>query len=188
MNGGNIMKKVIYVLAIIALVLSLSSCSKAVMEVPDTTVSANETIGTTIISTTTEPTTKQTTVTTTKQDTTITKKETTVITTKKVTTTRKQTTTHKVVETKPKTTTTTTQKVVSTCTNNDNHSMGVGNMGKWLNNRNEVQAYVSSVMESWNDKFRNGEITREEYYENCPSGYKSWSCSYCGKWTGNFTY
>ena len=182
MNGGNIMRKVIYVLVITALALSLSSCSQTVTEVPDITT------GTTIISTT-EATTDPTKVTTTQQDITTTKKEvTTVTTTKKVTTTRKQTTTHKVVETNPRTTTTTTQKVVSTCTNNDNHSMGVGNMGKWLNSRNEVQAYVSSVMESWNDKFRNGEITRDDYMKNCPSGYKSWSCSYCGKWTGNFTY
>ncbi len=71
---------------------------------------------------------------------------------------------------------------------NGNHSIGVGNMGRWFNSRSEVQAYVSSVMESWNNKHKNGEITWEEYTKNCPQGYKAWSCSSCGKWTGNFTY
>lgn len=69
-----------------------------------------------------------------------------------------------------------------------NHSMGVGNIGKWFNSRSEVQAYVGSVMDNWSNKFHNGEITREEYYKNCPQGYKAWSCSSCGKLTGNFTY
>ena len=69
-----------------------------------------------------------------------------------------------------------------------NHSIGVGNIGRWFNSRSEVQAYVSSVMESWNNKHKNGEITWEEYIKKCPSGYKAWSCSSCGKWTGNFTY
>ena len=31
----------------------------------------------------------------------------------------------------------------------------------------------------------NEEITYDEYYKNVPSGYECWSCSYCGKWTGN---
>ncbi len=183
------MKKIVSIIFIsVVLIAFLYGCSNTVAEVTNTTtVLANETTGTTIISTT-EPTTEQTTVTTTQRATTTKKETITATTTKKVTTTRKQTTTHKAVVTKPKTTTTTTQKVVSTCTNNDNHSMKCGGMGKWFNSRNEVQAYVGSVMESWNDKFRNGEITWEEYTKNCPSGYKSWSCSYCGKWTGNFTY
>lgn len=69
-----------------------------------------------------------------------------------------------------------------------NHSIGVGNIGRWFNSRSEVQSYVSSVMESWNTKYRNGEITWEEYAKSCPKGYKAWSCSNCGKWTGNFKY
>lgn len=75
----------------------------------------------------------------------------------------------------------------SGCTSG-NHSIGVGNIGRWFNSRSEVQAYVSSVMESWNNKHKNGEITWEEYIKKCPSGYEAWSCSSCGKWTGNFTY
>lgn len=84
-------------------------------------------------------------------------------------------------------TTTTKQTIVSGC-KDDEHSMPIGNMGKWFNSRSELQAYVSSVMESWNNKFHNGEITREEYYKKCPQGYKAWSCSKCGMWTGDFTY
>lgn len=68
------------------------------------------------------------------------------------------------------------------------HSMVTGSIGKWFNNRNEVQNYVSSVIKPWNDKLANGIITQEEYNKNAPSGYEAWSCSNCGKWTGNFKY
>lgn len=76
----------------------------------------------------------------------------------------------------------------SHCTSNGNHSMSCGNMGRWFNSRKEVDNYFSSVCDMWAKKWENGEIDRETYYKNCPSGYKCWSCSYCGKWTGNFTY
>ena len=76
----------------------------------------------------------------------------------------------------------------SHCTNNGNHSMSCGNMGRWFNSRKEVDNYFSSVCDMWAKKWENGEIDRETYYKNCPSGYKCWSCSYCGKWTGNFKY
>ena len=74
------------------------------------------------------------------------------------------------------------------CTTNSNHSIKCGNMGKWFSSRNELKNYVSNYIESWNTKLDNGTISWEEYTQNCPSGYKCWSCSYCGKWTGNFTY
>lgn len=69
-----------------------------------------------------------------------------------------------------------------------NHSMGVGNIGRWFNSRSEVDAYFSSTCTQMWNKYQSGTITRDEYIKNCPSGYKSWSCSNCGKWTGNFTY
>lgn len=69
-----------------------------------------------------------------------------------------------------------------------NHSMGVGNIGRWFNNRNELTSHYQNVVNGWNNKLNNSEITWEEYIKNCPQGYKSWSCSNCGKWTGNFTY
>lgn len=66
--------------------------------------------------------------------------------------------------------------------------MSVGDIGKWFSSRSEVQAYVQTVGNNWLNKYDKGEITRDEYIKNCPQGYKAWSCSSCGKWTGNFTY
>ena len=74
------------------------------------------------------------------------------------------------------------------CTNNNNHSMSCGNMGRWFNSRSELVAYYNSEVSKWNKKIDNEEITYDEYYKNVPSGYECWSCSYCGKWTGNFKY
>ena len=94
----------------------------------------------------------------------------TVTTTSKITTTSKQPTTQK----------------VSQCSNNNNHSMKCGNMGRWFDSKSDVKAYVDSVMKSWADKWESGEISDNEYFANCPQGYECWSCGYCGKWTGNF--
>ena len=74
------------------------------------------------------------------------------------------------------------------CTTNSNHSIKCGNMGRWFNSKNELVSYYDKQVKYWNDKVDNGEITNEEYYANVPSGYKCWSCSYCGKWTGDFKY
>ena len=93
----------------------------------------------------------------------------TVTTTSKITTTSKQPTTQK----------------VSQCSNNNNHSMKCGNMGRWFDSKSDVKAYVDSVMKSWADKWESGEISDDEYFANCPQGYECWSCGYCGKWTGN---
>lgn len=71
---------------------------------------------------------------------------------------------------------------------NGNHSMGVGNIGRWFNSRDELQSYVSGIIAQWRAKIANGEITLEEYNKNAPTGYSGWSCAYCGKWTGNFKY
>ena len=74
----------------------------------------------------------------------------------------------------------------SHCTNNNNHSIKCGNIGKWFNNRNDIVEYYKSEVNKWNNKIDNDEITYNEYLKNVPSGYECWSCSYCGKWTGNF--
>ena len=71
------------------------------------------------------------------------------------------------------------------CTNNNNHSIKCGNTGRWFNSRSELVAYYNSEVSKWNKKIDNEEITYDEYYKNVPSGYECWSCSYCGKWTGN---
>lgn len=79
-----------------------------------------------------------------------------------------------------------TTKKASQCSNNNNHSMKCGNMGRWFDSKSDVKAYVDSVMKSWADKWESGEISDDEYFANCPQGYECWSCGYCGKWTGNF--
>lgn len=79
-----------------------------------------------------------------------------------------------------------TTKKATQCSNNNNHSMKCGNMGRWFDSKSDVKAYVDSVMKSWADKWESGEISDDEYFANCPQGYECWSCGYCGKWTGNF--
>ena len=74
------------------------------------------------------------------------------------------------------------------CTNNNNHSMSCGNMGKWFNSRDEVDNYWVQVDNDYYKQYQNGIITFKEYGEKSPCGYECWSCSYCGKWTGNFKY
>ena len=81
-----------------------------------------------------------------------------------------------------------TTKNCEHCTNNNNHSIKCGNIGMWFGSRREVDTYFSSVCNKWVTKYKNEEITWEEYTKNCPQGYECWSCSYCGKWTGNFKY
>ena len=81
--------------------------------------------------------------------------------------------------------TTTTQ---THCTNNNNHSIKCGNMGRWFNSRDEVDNYWVQVDNNYAKQYLDGTITLKEYGEKSPCGYECWSCSYCGKWTGNFKY
>ena len=74
------------------------------------------------------------------------------------------------------------------CTNNGNHSIKCGNIGRWFNSRDEVEKYWEDVDNSHYKQWQEGKITVEEYYKISPYGYECWSCSYCGKWTGNFKY
>ena len=74
------------------------------------------------------------------------------------------------------------------CTDNNNHSIKCGNMGRWFNSRDEVDNYWVQVDNDYYNQYKNGIITFEEYYKKSPYGYECWSCSYCGKWTGNFKY
>ena len=76
----------------------------------------------------------------------------------------------------------------SHCTNNNNHSIKCGNMGKWFNSKDEIEQYLKEIDNSYAEKYENGEITYKEYVTKVPYGYECWSCSYCGKWTGNFFY
>lgn len=74
------------------------------------------------------------------------------------------------------------------CTNNNNHSMSCGNIGKWFNNKEEIGEYRNNISNKYCQQYENGEITWEEYMKKSPYGYECWSCGYCGKWTGNFNY
>ena len=81
-----------------------------------------------------------------------------------------------------------TTKNCEHCTNNSNHSIKCGNMGRWFNSRDEVDNYWVQVDNNYAKQYLDGTITFEEYCKKSPYGYESWSCSYCGKWTGNFKY
>ena len=81
-----------------------------------------------------------------------------------------------------------TTKNCEHCTNNNNHSTSCGDAGIWVASKNEFKTYYENYCEEWNNKWVNDEISNEEYYKNCPYGYECWSCSYCGKWTGNYKY
>lgn len=81
-----------------------------------------------------------------------------------------------------------TTKNCEHCTNNNNHSTSCGNMGRWFNNKKEIEQYLKEIDNSYAEKYENGEITYKEYVTKVPYGYECWSCGYCGKWTGNFKY
>ena len=81
-----------------------------------------------------------------------------------------------------------TTKNCEHCTNNNNHSTSCGNMGRWFNNKKEIELYLKEIDNNYSRKYENGEITYKEYVTKVPYGYECWSCSYCNKWTGNFKY
>ena len=71
---------------------------------------------------------------------------------------------------------------------NNTHGMSVRNSGKWFNTKEEAIATYKQESKMWGDKWKNNEISDDEYYRNCPYGYEIWSCMYCGKWTINYYY
>lgn len=81
-----------------------------------------------------------------------------------------------------------TTKQANHCTNNNNHSMSCGNIGRWFNSRSDIETYWKNQCNALAEKWDKGEISDSEYYSKLPYGYECWSCSYCGKWTGNFKY
>lgn len=83
----------------------------------------------------------------------------------------------------------TKQEVKEThCTNNSNHSVSIGNSGKWFTSKDEAVAYYNSQTTYWSSQWENGGIDDNTYYKKCPAGYEVWSCMYCNKWTVNFYY
>ena len=76
----------------------------------------------------------------------------------------------------------------SHCTNNNNHSIKCGNIGRWFNSRSDIETYWKNQCNALAEKWDKGEISDSEYYSKSPYGYECWSCGYCGKWTGSFKY
>ena len=81
-----------------------------------------------------------------------------------------------------------TEPKVERCTNNNNHSLSIGNSGKWFGSKSEAIAYYNQQTKYWGEQWENNKIDNDTYYKNCPSGYEVWDCMYCGKWTINFYY
>ena len=76
----------------------------------------------------------------------------------------------------------------SSSSSSHQHTMPIGNMGRWFSSKSELISYYQSIVDGWNAKYENGTITWDELMENVPRGYECWSCAGCGKWTGNFKY
>lgn len=173
------MKKKTCILLVLVMLFGLfCGCSSVISNKPDeTTLSTTESTTyeiTTSIESTSESITEEITIATSTVKTT--EKQTKTSTTKRITETQKQTITEK-----------TTVATTSDC-ENGNHSMSYGNIGKWFDSKSALISYYNSVVNEWNRKVDNGEITNAEYYAKCPAGYECWSCSHCGKWTGNYKY
>lgn len=68
------------------------------------------------------------------------------------------------------------------------HGVGVGNSNKWFSSKQDAINYYQGIIKTWGDKWEKFEINDETYQKNCPYGYETWSCPFCGKWTINFYY
>ena len=81
-----------------------------------------------------------------------------------------------------------TEEIVVRCTTNHNHSIGVGNCGKWYSSTSEGIAEYDSIISYWGTKWEMFEIDNDTYYSKCPSGYQYISCMYCGRYTFDYYY
>ncbi len=62
--------------------------------------------------------------------------------------------------------------IMKHCTNNNNHSIKCGNMGRWFNSRDEVDNYWVQVDNNYAKQYLDGTITFEEYHKKSPYGYE----------------
>ena len=74
------------------------------------------------------------------------------------------------------------------CANNNNHSIPVGNCGKWFNSYSECEKEFYRVSKIWSDKVKNGEIDFDTYQAKAPGGFETFTCMYCGKYTMDIYY
>ena len=66
------------------------------------------------------------------------------------------------------------------------HKVGIGNSNKWFNSQQDAVAEYKRLINYWGAKWESFEIDDNTYEKNCPSGYETYSCPYCGKWTINY--
>lgn len=64
--------------------------------------------------------------------------------------------------------------------------ISVGNMG-WFNSKEELESACINELDKWGKLWENNQISDDEYFSKCPSGYEGRQCS-CGKWTGDYKY
>lgn len=53
----------------------------------------------------------------------------------------------------------------------------------WYDSEAEAIAVYNKEIKKWGKKWTNYEIDSETYYKNCPTGYETFDCAYCKKWT-----
>ena len=58
------------------------------------------------------------------------------------------------------------------CTNNNNHSIKCGNIGKWFTSKSDIDDYWEEVVQKYSKQYENGEITWETYCKKSPYGHK----------------
>lgn len=74
------------------------------------------------------------------------------------------------------------------CTSDINHSISIGNSGKWYNTKKEAITEYNEIIKYWSKQWESNQIDDETYKKNCPYGYEIYSCAYCGKWSINYYY
>lgn len=68
------------------------------------------------------------------------------------------------------------------------HYPEVGNSGKWYNSKQDAINEYKTIIKEYGDKWKNDEISDDEFKAKSPCGYETWDCMYCGKYTINYHY
>ena len=68
------------------------------------------------------------------------------------------------------------------------HYPEVGNSGKWYNSEQDAINEYKTIIKEYGDKWKNDEISDDEFKAKSPCGYETWDCMYCGKYTINYHY
>lgn len=68
------------------------------------------------------------------------------------------------------------------------HYPEVGNSGKWYNSKQDAINEYKTIIKEYGDKWKNDEMSDDEFKAKSPCGYDTWDCMYCGKYTINYHY